>query len=88
MRKDGKKRAHDDVEFFACQLIERQPLAEESIWRKPASRGFIHLARVQIPSPRIPRNEQVGNNDVETVSAGCEIAAAVVEHELYICALQ
>ena len=79
LREDGKKRAHDDVEFFACQLIERQPLAKKSIWREPASRGFIHLARIQIPSPRIPGNEQVGDNYVETVLAGCEISAAYTE---------
>src|SRR5438309_1493549 len=88
LREDGKKRAHDDVEFFACQLIERQPLAKKSIWREPASRGFIHLARIQIPSPRIPGNEQVGDNYVETVSAGCEISAAVLKHETHICALE
>ena len=67
LREDSEKCAHDDVEFLACQLIERQPLAEDSTRRETARRGLVHLSRVQVSSPRIPGDEQVGHNHIETV---------------------
>ena len=88
LREDSKKRTNDDVELLACQLIERQPLAEETVCSETASRGFIHLPRVQVSCSRIPGNEQVGHDDIEVLTAGRQIATTVVNHEVYIWPLQ
>ena len=78
----------DDVEVLACQLIERQPLAEDSIWREAVRRGFIHFSRVQVSRAWVPGDEQVGYDHIETVMVGSEIATTVVEHKSDIGALQ
>ena len=88
LREDCKKGAHDNVELLASQLIKRQPLAEESIWREAAGCAFIHLARVQVSSPGVPGDEQVGYDHIETVIVGREIATTVVNHKVDIRSLQ
>ena len=49
--KHGKERPRDDVELFAGQLVERQPLAEDSV-RLQAAEAASYISRAyRLPAP-------------------------------------
>src|SRR5207249_6701194 len=81
---NAEERAHDNVELYTRELVERQPLAEHPARRQVPRYGVIHLARIEVPRAGMPRNKQVGHDDIKTVAAGGEVAAAIVEHEVHV----
>src|SRR5215510_14465347 len=88
LRENGEERTHDRVELFACELVERQPLAKQPLRGQAPCHGVVHLARIEVPGTGVPRDKAVRNDDIKAVAAGCEIATAVVEHEAHVGAFE
>src|SRR6266850_1244608 len=59
LRENGEERAHNRVELFARELVERQPLAEHPARRQAPRHGLVHLTGVEVPGAGMPRDKEV-----------------------------
>jgi hypothetical protein len=80
VRERCEKGAYDDLELFACELVEWQPLAKKPPRSEATGDGLEHLAGIQIPSSGMPGDEEIGYDDIEGLTASGEVTAAVVKH--------
>ena len=86
--KTVQERARDERELLARELVERQPLAEEAAGREVRRGGFVHLARVEAAGAGVPRDEQIGDDHVEALVGGGQVAPPVVDDDADVAALE
>jgi hypothetical protein len=82
VREDGQERPRDRVELFPRQLVERQPLAEEARRGETSPHRAEHLARVEAARSGVPRDKEIGDDDVVAIGARGEPAASIVDDEV------